>query len=350
MVKSSALGAEIKTFVHRNLHAAVAEKLNEGGGTSGIDDVLRHWSSRSRPPPHILPLYMYCSQCSQSKDATSWEITRPASLEVYRNDMKRLVKSHSLRRMMSEHVFKQYEVVRKELEGRQRAPRRDSRDSQQHILIIRLTLVFADETSHANVLLIDPRLPQTSCCHLFEPQMPVGMCTKDTSLKPFLSIRTLLTDWLASFGLGMSNAKEARTATTRMPPLQQDDDLCQTWCVAWCVAYTNQMRTNAVKVEVDKTNTVDSFAFLSHGLRQVLTSSVPKHKDELILRFSMAIYKRVPFKHHKRHGVVVQTLEQANATSTRAFAPPPRTRLLATPRPSSRRQKNEVDEVAVVSE
>lgn len=263
-------------FVSKGGHRAVAEALNEGG-CDALLHVAAHYAPHAKAV--CVPVFAFC------RWDTQWRITSLASAEAFEQDAHNLITSHRLRNALLSHATADLARAHRAL-------------ASASTVILRLVLVFPDESSHVNAVVV-----RGAHADLFEPRM----CTEDTRSRPFATVRRAVQGMLAAHGIRLEdNAAPCR--------LQTDDDLCQTWVAAY--------------VKECVSDPAASFQTICHRLQS------PKGCDRLctLLRFSESVYTTVPFRKSDRRGVRLQTLAERHATTSRCFSADPRSC-----RPPSRR-------------
>lgn len=258
------------TFVRTGGHRAVAEALNDGqcdalrrlvAQTSGVDVVC-------------VPLYVFATV-----RGTDWQLTSLRSEAAFGDSAKSLITSRALREALLTHA------------GADLARAHDAlaRRSTHVPVVLRLVVVFADQSSHVNAVVV-----RGTSAELFEPKMR----SRDTPTHPFGSVRTAVDALLKDHGAVL--LRDVPSSLT----LQTDDDLCQTW-VAMFVVERLQRPTDSYEDVV----------------RSLQTPSC----DRLcrLLRFSEFVYFHVPFPRTSRRGARLETLSARRATTSRIFSADP---------------------------
>jgi hypothetical protein len=251
-------------FVRRRGPEAVAEALN-AGGCGALRRVAEACAGRPLAATRFLPLYVACARVDGE-----WRVTSVRSAEAYAHDLRALVRKRTCRDALLTHAVDDLRAVHAALA------------SSPPSLVVRVTIVFADETSHVNALVVD----RTSTATLFEPRQ----LTRDTPTHPCAALRRAHAQQLLSpHGLRLA------PALARPPTLQLRDDLCQTWVAAYVARRLAEG--------------TDERALARRGCDPLC----------VLLQFSEWVYRTVPFPRTTRRGVRLETLAARNATTPRHF-------------------------------
>lgn len=262
-------------FVAKGGHRAVAEQLN-AGACGALRRVVSHMTPETpeRTADGILciPLFVYAHKASVDG---AWELTSTSSGGAFTRDAKRLIRKRALREALLAHAAADVDRVHSVLGGR-----------LPNLVVIRLVIVFADESSHVNVVVIRRRAAEH-----FEPKM----MTRDTAAAPFATVRSELRRMLEEHGIRV-HAPPTFTRT-----LQTTDDLCQTWVAAYVLECVRRPQMNAHDIlkRLRPCETCDSLCAL--------------------LLLSEEIFRTVPFPEVTRRGTRFRTLADRSATTSRNF-------------------------------
>lgn len=257
-------------FVALGGHRAVAEALNEGQ-CDALCRVLSHLVPASTV--ECVPLFVYCT-----RTAGSWLLTSLASASACEESVQALVRKRALREALLRHAPADVERVRRLL------------SAPPETLVVRLVVVFDDESSHVNAVVV-----RRGVADLFEPKGTVH----DTPTRPFATLRAAIRDVLGVHGVKLHDPPVGTV-------LQTDDDLCQTWVAAYvaeCVRRPHASPT-ALRRRLRPSPTCDRLCFL--------------------LRFSEEVYTSVPFCEATRRGRRIRTLAERRASTSRHFGADPR--------------------------
>lgn len=298
-------------FVECGGHRAVAEALNEGQ-CAAWRQVIAHFAPGA---PHaaaaiFLPLYVYCrnerTACTEAGSARrseaspprhTWSLTPLTSGRDFEAAARRLVTKRTLRGALLQHAPTDVDRVHDALSVLARRRQLHGDRKPPVTLLLRLVMVFPDESSHVNVVLV-----RNDTADLFEPKTQ-SHDTHDTARHPFGTLRTHVGALLARHGVRLHDAgsQEGVADTATFGPLQTDDDLCQTWTAAYVKEWA-----------CHPTETHDE---LLHRLRS------PPPCDRLcrVLRFSQEVYHSVPFERVSRRGGRLETLAERRASTSRSF-------------------------------
>ena len=265
-----------RAFVEAGGHHSVAETLNQGA-CDAMSRVVAELASAA--PPVCVPLFIYAHRDTATG---TWELTSLLSAETFCTDARRLIRKRTLLQSLLLHAPQDITNARNLLAATR---------SAKTILVIRLVIVFADESSHVNVVVIRRHIADH-----FEPKM--GFC--DTETRPFASVRDAVARMLVSHDIQLHPPPQAP------PTLQTVDDLCQTWVVAYVVECVRTPNSSAQDI--------------------VSRLKSPKGCDRLctLLRFSEQVYLHVQFVRTTRRGKQFLTLADRRFSTSRHFSAHPR--------------------------
>ena len=266
-------------FVGRGGHRAVAEVLNEGQ-CDALVRILRH-SSPVAIGVTCVPLFVYACRVGDAPGACRWSLTAMDSAESFVVSARKLIRKRELRESLLRHGADDVARVHHALASR----------GEDETIVVRLTIVLSDESSHVNALII-----RGSRAELFEPKMQF----RDTECRPYGSVRTQATHMVRLYGVAL----EVPPRTSLV--LQTNDDLCQTWVAAYV-----------------KERVCDMAAPQSSILSRLRPNA---SCDRLcaLLRFSEWVYESVPFPRRSRRGETCDTLAAVRKTTSRSFRASPR--------------------------
>lgn len=264
-------------FVASGGHRAVAEALNEGQCPAlrrVVDATLGERSDVLYLPLHVFAV----------RQGTKWNVTSLRSRSRWEADVHTLVRRRSLREALLTHGGAEVERVHRAV----------AHETAHSVVVVRLVVVFADESSHVNAFLVRRGAPT----ELFEPKMT----THDTPARPFGAVRTAVAEQLCKpHGLIAPMA-----STSKDLVLQTTDDLCQTWVAMYVV---ERLRCPS-----------RSFG----DVLRLLSAAPPCDRLCAVLQFSHHVYTDVPFPRTTRRGTSVETLSKRRATTSRGFFADPR--------------------------
>lgn len=272
-------------FVSRGAHRAVAEALNEGG-CDALARVVGHFAPGASV--ECVPLFVYCTRRSGA-----WELTSVEGAAAFERDARRLIRSRKLRAQLLEHAAADAERANEALRGA----------SAARMLVLRVTLVFDDESSHVNAVAVRGR-----CAHHFEPKL----ARRDTLDRPFGSVHELLKRTLARRGV----ATFYPTTPAALVLQTDDDDLCQTWVAAYVVEMARAKDALLPSGDAD--------AKIVRVLWRLAKATPRCDRLCTVLRFSQRVHDEVGFQRASRRGTRIQTLAESHATTTRTFSASPR--------------------------
>ena len=276
-------------FLARGGHRAVAEVLNEKQ-CEALRCIVKHFCSDSRIA--CLPLHVCAMRVSNG-----WSVSSLKSADEWESSVRKSVRRRSLKHALLRHGGAEVHRVHEVLACRGAAPP----------LVVRLTIVFEDESSHVNALVFMWR-SGVLCAELFEPKVS-GV---DTTTTPFATLRHVINTDLCH----LYNASLPVMVPSTTLVLQTNDDLCQTWVALYVV---ERLKTPLASQE--------------EVLRRMCSSRTPGC-DRLcaLMQFSEQVYNFVPFRWVTRRGECFDTLLNRRFSTSRNFratgaacVPPPPT-------------------------
>ena len=289
------------SFVERGGHRAVAEALNDGQ-CDALRRVVDASGAGSAGMGECVPLFVYATRGGGGTSAEEgWSLTSLASADAFDASASAMVRRRGLRAALREHGGEDVRRAHAALASR-------GKGKGEERVVVRLVVVFEDESSHVNALVVGGGVAD-----LFEPRMR----WEDTKERPFGSVRAAVAKQLLS-PHGVRLAPPAHGNADTEAELQTDDDLCQTW-VAGYVAGRAKGKGHA------------------EAVRELRPPCPGCDRLCALLRFSEEVYERVPFPTPRRGGATEATLAARKATTTRPFAGSPGERGCSSVRPKEER-------------
>lgn len=274
------------SFVASGGAQVVAEVLNHGG----CDALLRVvWYFSPHALLSCLPVFMFAARDTNKNhtNAAQWKLTSTHSGAAWTVDARALIRKRSLRDTLLSHAAVDLDRVHDAL------ARAASNGRTAAVIVLRLVIVFADESSHVNAVIV-----RGKTADLFEPKLT----TTDTTTRPFGAVRAAVRRMLHVHGIVLRDPPHPLAVPRR---LQTTDDLCQTWVAAYV---KEQM------LDLSAAPTVVLRRLRPHETCDPLCA---------LLRFSEEVFHSVPFKETSRRGVRVRTLAERCATTSRFFSVDP---------------------------